>query len=283
MFTADSGLAVDALKEKAACYILERRLKHGGFCFYRLNEPSSADTYWAIAALKTLGIPFEDKNTIRFLKAFQHPDGAYESVYHAYYAIKGLCLLNEEPDRDPVSYILKNVKSYDVNRLPAGGASIFKGLYPAIDLSRSMDMDLGKTLREEISRFVLDYQKGSAGFGHSHATLIDTFHALAILAWLGYPIERLGAENFLTKCETPVFGFVNVPRTAPAFIEHIFAGISSSVVLSRKPRYIECCTEFVRGCQRRNGGFSRTTHGGIATLEYTFLAICILNSLNALE
>lgn len=283
MFTADSGPVVDALKEKAACYIMERRLTDGGFCFYRLNEPSGADTYWALASLKTLGVPFEDKNTIRFLKGFQHPDGSYASVYHAYYAIKGLRLLNEEPDSDPVSYILKNVKSHDVNRLPAGGASIFKGLYPAIDLIHSMDMDLGKTLKAKISRFVLGYQKDSTGFGHPHATLVDTFHALMILAWLGYPMERLGTEKFIKKCEHPVFGFVNVPRTAPAFIEHIFAGTSSSVVLSQKPRYIGRCTGFVEGCQCRNGGFSRTTHGGIATLEYTFLAVGILNSLNALE
>jgi hypothetical protein len=283
MFTADSGPAVDALKEKAACYIMKRHLKSGGFCFYRLNEPSGADTYWAMAALKTLGVPFENKNTICFLKGFQHPDGSYESVYHAYYAIKGLRLLNEEPAKNPVSYILKNVKSHDVNRLPTGGTSIFRGLYHAVGLTQAMGMDLGKKLRQEISRFVLSYQKDSAGFGHPHATLVDTFHALKILAWLGYPMERLETENFIKQCEHPVFGFVNVPRTAPAFIEHIFAGISSSVVLSRKPRYIESCTESVKGCQRRNGGFSRATHGGIATLEYTFLAVCILKTLKALE
>jgi hypothetical protein len=283
MFTAESSPVAGALIKKAACYILERHLKDGGFCFYRLNEPSGADTYWAIASLKALGVPFKDKNTVRFLKEFQHPDGSYESVYHAYYAIKGLWLLNEEPDSDPVSYILNNVRSHDVNRLPTGTASIFKGLYHVIDLSHLLKMTLGKTLKKEISRFVLRYQKDSAGFGHPHATLVDTCHALMILAWLGHPTERLGTENFIKKCESPVFGFVNVPRSAPAFIEHIFAGTSSSVVLSRKPRYIERCTEFATGCQRRNGGFSRTTHGGIATLEYTFLAVCTLNSLNALE
>ncbi|HOX95057.1 MAG TPA: prenyltransferase/squalene oxidase repeat-containing protein [Syntrophales bacterium] len=283
MFTADSDHVTDTLNEKAARYILERHLKEGGFCFYRMNEPSGADTYWAVAALETLGVPFKDKKTIRYLQGFQHPDGSYESVYHAYYAIKSLQLLDEEPDSYPVPYILKKAKIHDVNRMPAGGASIFKGLYHVIDLAYSLDMDLGRKLRQEIVRFVLRYQIDSTGFGHPHATLVDTFHALKILAWLGYPLDRLGTENFVKKCETPVFGFVNVPRTAPAFIEHIFAGTSSSVVLSRKSRYRGRCIDFISGCQRRNGGFSRTTHGGIATLEYTFLAVHTLKSLSAPE
>lgn len=283
MFTADSSSFADTLAEKAACYILKRYLKEGGFCFYRLNEPSGGDTYWAIAALEALGVPFTDKKTIRYLKGFQHSDGSYESVYHAYYAIKGLRLLNEEPASNPVPYILKNAKIHDVNRLPVGGASIFRGLYHVIDLAHSLDVNLGKKLRREIVCFVLGYQKDSAGFGHPHATLVDTFHALKILAWLGYPTDRLGTEKFIKKCENPVFGFVNVPRTAPAFIEHIFAGTLSSVVLSQKSRYTGRCIEFVTACQRRNGGFSRTTHGGIATLEYTFLAVHTLKSLNALE
>ncbi len=283
MFTADSDHVADTLNEKAARYILERHLKEGGFCFYRMNEPSGADTYWAVAALETLGVPFKDKKTIRYLQGFQHPDGSYESVYHAYYAAKGLRILNEETDRDPVSYIHKQIKTRDVNRLPAGAASIFKGLYPAVELCHLLKMDLDKTLRKEISSYVFGFQKDSAGFGHPYASLIDTFQALMILAWLGHPIGGLGAEHFIGSCENPVFGFVDVPSSAPAFIEHIDSGISSCVVLGRKPRYIERCAEFVQGCQRRNGGFSRTTNGGIATLEYTYMAVRILNILKALD
>jgi hypothetical protein len=37
-----------------------------------------------------------------------------------------------------------------------------------------------------------------------------------------------------------------------------------------------------RRCQTKNGGFSRTMHGGMATLEHTFYAVNGLKLLSAL-
>jgi hypothetical protein len=44
-------------------------------------------------------------------------------------------------------------------------------------------------------------------------------------------------------------------------------------LLARRPHYTKQCAAFVLNCQSRNGGFSRTPHGGIATMEDTWHAV----------
>jgi len=55
--------------------------------------------------------------------------------------------------------------------------------------------------------------------------------------------------------------------------------VLASHLLVRRPHYAKQCEAFVLNCQNRNGGFSRTPHGGIATMEDTWHAVHALRLL----
>jgi len=109
------------LRQRVIRYVLQRKFLSGVFCFYRLDEPSGSDTWHALSILDLLQEGFEDEATVAYLRRTQHPDGSYDSVYAAYYAIKSLALLGERPSLDPRPYVTANLDRYrfDVKRLPA--------------------------------------------------------------------------------------------------------------------------------------------------------------------
>ena len=270
---------VDVVKERTINYVTRCRCVEGGFCFYRLEEPNASDTYYALSILNLLGIDIEDNDTVFYLKNLQKKDGSYSSIYSAYYSIKSLLLLNEKPISSPRAYILNNINFYNVNKLPVEVISIFKPLWYLMDLCFRLKIELDDKLKRYLINFVLTFRNDDNGFGNTNSTLIETFQALSILNWLDYEIDSLGVKSFIKRCESPVYGFVNVPNTAPSFIEHIHAGVMVSNLLDYKPHYISQCVKFIMGCQNNNGGFSRGSIG-ISTLEYTYYAIESLANLS---
>lgn len=273
----------DRFRQGIENYVTQRRCRDGGFCFYRLEEPNGSDTYYALSILSLLGFEVKDEKTVAYLKDRQRTDGSYESTFQAYFCISALQLFNEVPAVDPSDYILSHLGIYDVNNLPAGGSSIFGRLFLLMELCCALKLPLPDDRSESLVSFVLQYQQEDKGFGHSYASLIETMQAVKILALLGYTLSTLRVEDFEPHCEDPVFGYVNVPRTSTAFLEHIHAGIELARLLSLKPRFADRCWEFVLNCQNRTRGFSRTTHGGIATLENTWLAVKTIYLLREVE
>jgi hypothetical protein len=265
----------ESIKERVVGYILERKCRDGGFCFYRLEEPNGADTYFSLAVLELLNISFRDPGTINYLKDVQHGDGGYESIPSAFYALKGLVLFSENPRHDPAGYIMRNLKSLKIStdQLPTGNTSVFKPIMLLIDLCRTLDYGINGALKDRIARLILRFQNADKGFGALQSTLIDTVIALKILKWLNCPIHELQAESFVKECEIPFCGFTNIPGTSLSFMEYVHAGIYISFLLSEKPRYLRQCEDFIRSCQKNNGGFSRSVQGSIATLEDTYYAI----------
>ena len=269
-------------ERRAADYVLTCRCKQGGFCFYMLDEPNGSDTYCALSTLRLLGADLNDDETVTYLHQMQKGDGSYESMYSAYFAIKSLQLLNEDPRYDPRAYITKNLRISHVDHLPPGVISIFKPMLYLIEVTSSMNVELDITFRTGILDFILQFKHDDHGFGYNYSTLIDTAQALSILNWLNYPIDSLGTTRFLSGCESEVYGFCNIPNTAPSFIEHVYAGILASTLVAYEPRYFSRCIEFILRCQNRNGGFARSSVG-IATLEYTYYAIYSLSLLSVLK
>lgn len=269
-------------ERRAADYVLTCRCKQGGFCFYMLDEPNGSDTYYALSTLRLLGADLNDDETVTYLHQMQKGDGSYESMYSAYFAIKSLQLLKENPRYDPRAYITKNLRISHVDHLPPGVISIFKPMLYLIEVTSSMNVELDTTFRTGILDFILQFKHDDHGFGYNYSTLIETSQALAILSGLNYPLESLGTSHFLTECESAVYGFSNIPNTAPSFIEHVYAGIRASTLMDYQPRYLNRCIEFILNCQNKNGGFSRSSRG-IATLEYTYHAIHSLSLLSVLN
>jgi hypothetical protein len=102
-----------------------------------------------------------------------------------------------------------------------------------------------------------------------------------MLKSLGQPIEELGADRFVRLCEVPFYGFTDIPHTTLSFLEYVHAGVLASHLIPRRPTYRDECEAFVQNCQNRNGGFSRTMQGGIATLENTWQGIHALSMLSS--
>ncbi|MFB3926148.1 MAG: prenyltransferase/squalene oxidase repeat-containing protein [Syntrophales bacterium] len=266
---------------KVIRYVLDRACEGGGFCFYKLEEPNGSDTFYALSVLKMLGQVFRDSKTVEYLKSMQNDDGSYENIFMAFYSIKSLGILNVNPALEPTSYLQSHIKTYDIYLLPAEVTSIFKQMHILMDLCSSLGIRLDEHKKLSITDFILKYQNIDCGFGSPYSNLIETAQALQILRWLDYPVESTLARNFIVKCKNPVFGFVNVPGTSPSFLEYVHAGATASFILSHHPEYLAQCIEFIRACQNSNGGFSRATHTGIATLEDTYYAIhslCLLTA-----
>lgn len=264
-------------------YVLERKCPSGGFCFYRLDEPNGSDTWHALSVLDILEVKFEDSATVAYLKGMQRPDGSYDSVYAACFAIKSLALLDAKPSLDPRPFMLRNLERYrfDAKRLPAEVIFLFNRTSYLVDLCATLEIDADGSLRDNMVDFILGFQNEDGGFGYRFSSLLDTARALAMLKSLGRPIGELGTEGFIRLCEVPFCGFTDVPRTTLSYLEYVHAGILASFLVSRRPAYLESCAAFLRSCQSVNGGFSRTVQGGIATLENTWLAVHALTMLSS--
>lgn len=272
----------DDFRSRVIRYVLERRCRPGGFCFYKLEEPNGSDTWHALSILDHLHVRFEDKATVAYLRGTQHPDGSYDSIDAAYYAIKSLAILGENPSLDPRPYVVGNLDHYrfDVERLPAEVISMFKRTSCLVDLYGALAMDADGPLRDNMVEFILGFQNDDGGFGHLGSTLLETARALAMLRSLRHPLADLGAGTFIRQCEVPFYGFTDIPRTTLSFLEYVHAGVLASFLISRKPTYLEPCAAFIRNCQNLNGGFSRTMQGGIATLENTWHGVHALTMLS---
>jgi len=186
--------------------------------------------------------------------------------------------MGEAPDHDPKEYILKNLKTYSVDRVPPEKGSIFRKMAYMVEICSLVSIKIDKRVREEIKRFVIKYSNEDAGFGYENSTLTETMHALSILEELKVEYPRRNVRRFVETCRDPIYGFVNVPNASISAIEYIYAGVQLSERL--RCRYdTRRCIEFIDGCQRENGGFSRVPTGGIATIENTYYAIASLSQI----
>ncbi len=257
-------------------YVLSCQCHSGGFCFYRLEEPNGSDTYFALAILNLLGKTVDSSVTRRFLKSSQKSDGTYDNLYQAFYAIRGLGFMNESPSFDPRPYIGTLIR-----RFPVENATLetqLRRLNLLTDLCDKLGIQISPQRREPIVEFILSYQNKDRGFGSPFSTLLCTSYAVTCLDKLKHSVSPLGVIKFLQACENPIHGFLNVPDTAPSFLEHLLSGIIISRTLGYTPRYTETCRRFITHCQSSNGGFARAPKG-LPSLQDTYHAVLALTLL----
>lgn len=268
-------------RETTIRYIMKRRCESGGYCFYRLDEPNAGDTFYALASLAILqALPRGDEATRTYLHSFQQPDGSFTNVNVGHAVIRSLALAGERPAANPSAWILSSLQPPDATGRPVESSSLFEPLFQLTALCRLLRIGIPESKRDEIKNAVYRYRHGEGGFGYPRSTIIETAHALAVLAVTGDSSDPAPAEKFLQSCEDPVYGFLAVPGARPPFLEHIHTGILACSVLGYRPVVLEQCGEFIRKCCRENGGYVRSVFGGSATLENTYFA---LDSLRMLE
>lgn len=271
------------VRERLIAYTAARRCRGGGYCFYRLEEPSGADTLYALSIYAFLGVPRGDETTRQYLQHLQRSDGSYESAFSAFFALKGLALMGEQPVLDPSEYLLDQIEQYRFisSLAPSDVQSPFKKLLCVVESLVLAGADVLAHTQEKVLDYLESFKKTGGGYGMERATLLDTWHVLSILCHVRQCGDDGAIRTFIESCEDPGSGFVGVPGSSLTSIEHIHAGVSSSRLLSRKPAYLHTCLDFVRFCQRNNGGFARSIGGGIATLENSYHAAAVYADVSA--
>jgi len=271
-------------REETLRYIRDRRCASGGYCFYRLDEPNANDTFHALASLAILGALRNDDDATRsYLHSFQYPDGSFSNANVGFAVIRSLLLLGEQPHIDPAGWVLSILVLPGDSTRPVESSSFFEDLYFLTILTRLLGIAIPADKKTTIITAVLSCQHPDTGFGHPRSTMIETGHALTILADLSYPLSSTGSAEFLKNCEDPAYGFLAVPGSKPAYLEHIHAGVVACSVLGyHSPVFLQC-EGFIRKCCRENGGYVRSVFGGSSTLENTYLALDALSLIGHME
>ena len=182
--------------------------------------------------------------------------------------------MEETPRVDPSGYLMKQIQHYRFfsNLAPSDVRTPLKKLLFLVESMVLSDMEIAAQIRGNVSVYLDSLKKPDGGFGMERATLVDTWYAISILSQLHCRFDVDEVETFINACEEPESGFVGIPGSSLSSIEAIHAGIAASRTLSRKPVYLDRCLDFIRYCQRNNGGFARSSGGGIATLENSHYA-----------
>lgn len=264
-------------------YIDKRQIKEDGgigYSFVKDLPPNIKDTFFALSCLKMIEATSPDHKIVRFLSSYGEFD-----FYGAYYATKCLKLVgakmqiqdgmlrwsfegNERvmPYRVPSTPLIRYLK-YEV--YGEYGSSIFSSplsaLLKRIELQEpNISPSLIKSLLTLLSSGRLDIM-----------TAYMVLEILNVINMQGHPVSipstaSNGIRQFLSRCTTRK-GYVANPTSNSVSLETTYAG-------HRIARYIGLpdplgIIGFIDELQNENGGFRRTTFGGISTLESCYLAL----------
>jgi len=277
----DSGTMVSkgSWRENVINYVLVRQNQDGGYAFAKGLESNVQDTYYALAILHLLGAPFLNiQRTIRWL----HDYSAY-NIYEHYYMVETLRLCSEPPSkhlRDFIESLIVSHREFGTIDAYAEIASEFEMTFMVTEIVNILGVKLDK---DNMIKRLLQYKNEEGGFGaHGHSNSNSTYHAVASLFNLGYPVRSLkDTLAFIRSCEKPTGGFTVVPNTSPPYMEHAYYGVSTLDLLGENAKYPEKTAKFVFRCQNPNGGFARSDLG-ISTFEDTFYAVTILQKIGKL-
>jgi len=270
-------------RETTIQYITERRCASGGYCFYRLDEPNAGDTFFALASLAILdALPQNDRATLGYLRSFQQPDGSFPNANVGHAVIRSLAFLGEHPVTNPSGWILSSMIVPRGTARPVESVSLFEPLYQLTSICRHLDIPVPQEKKEELLHCVYSFRFANGGYSQPVPAIMETAHALAILAAVDPETDLRPAFQFVKQYEDPEYGFLSIPGSRPSFLENIHAGILACSVLGYQSPMLGASEAFIRKCLRENGGYVRSVFGGSATLENTFLALDALAMIRAL-
>ncbi|ADC64336.1 Prenyltransferase/squalene oxidase [Ferroglobus placidus DSM 10642] len=259
-------------------FVLARKNPDGGFAFCKPLQSTLPETFYAIFILKTIGerIPEEGK-IVKFLKRSIRDD-----AYSIYWTYKSLSLLEKElPDRS--DFILEKlkeaIKAKRSGEIRAGGITATYSfampnvLREVFMLSEALRL-LGMEVPKFVSSFVKNFEK-NGGFGLKRPNLEETYYCLSVL---GFGNKR--NLEFILKHENSE-GFVKFPQSYPPYVEDTFYALSCLKILGYKYKNRKI-VDWIAILQNADGGFRRSTYGGISTLENSFYAVASLKLLEEL-
>jgi len=262
-------------------YVVSRQNMDGGYAFCQGLESNAQDTYYGLAILELLGVAFPNfEKTVEWLHSFTPYD-----LYSHYYLAKALRICREEPDMEKLRGFILSLPVVHgglmVDSVYIEAASELLPVYMALELAGLADV---KVDRDKLIDRLLGFKNPDGGFGVGHySSLNATYHAVASLHSLGFPVRSLGETiSYVRACEKPSGGFTATPRSYGVYMEHTYYGISILNLMGENPRFPEETATFIFNCQNSNGGFARSNLG-ISTFEDTFYAVNTLKKIGKLK
>lgn len=284
----------------AAAYVSGRQSPSGGFCFYRygpLEEPSLADTYYAVSALKLCDRDVPHALQVADFVSQERLWGLTYLYFHAF-TLERLGLAGRVsagaiaqidaltitlPDRsraassqDRSGWLESVRKTIRLQQRFGAGAHSTQTqsvaqTEPAVPAD-PVPVLLQRDRHAPVARYIRDVIAG--GELGVRVNLWDTYRALAIAVLLG--IRAMAATvSFVDALQQPPFGFLMAPRAAMASLEVLHAGTCCCTFLGLPIRHAREVIEFVLACQGADGGFALAP-SSLPNLERTYHALQIL-------
>lgn len=266
--------------KRVLAYVTVRQNSDGGYNFCQGIESGAQDTYYALAIFDILDFPKPSiEATVRWLRVFPA-----DNIYGYFYVAKGLILGGGQVDDALVSRVL-------ALRRPHGGFgeidvdieaySEFESTYMATEILRELKVAFDQ---EPTIRWLLGHLNPDGGFGaRGYSNLVSTFHAVASLDNLSYPVRQLDSTlRYVRLCEKRDGGFTAVPEVTLPYLQDIYSGISILALMGETCTYPKATRDIVLGLQNSNGGFRRSIELGISTFEDTYYALSVLHRLGTI-
>ncbi len=258
-------------------YVLARRMEDGGFTFCHPLPSSLPETFYATYVLRSLDVPFDFVRTTKFLKS-----RIKKEIYSIYYVYKTLDLLGEKlPDFGKFLYKrLFNVlnRGSDRDIFISGGTTASysfdsPNILKSICLVSSSINLLGLSIPRKIKVFIRSFliQK------MYNLGLREIYFCLATLD--GGIKERAKLLDYVLAHECESGGFSKRPGGYPPYIEDTYYALSCLRMLGYSFPSVQTeqtLRQYLLSLQNKDGGFRRSIHGGISTLEYTYFAVAAL-------
>jgi len=275
----ETKVSMGSLIDRVINYVSVRQNEDGGYAFAQGLESNAQDVYYGLAILHLLEAPFPNiQKTINWLQDF-----SADNINGHYYVAQVLRLCGQPLNKQLQEFMMTFLASHrEFGTVDAYVeiASEFEVTFMVTEIANILRMKLNK---DHIVKGLLRYKNDDGGFGaHGHSNLNSTYHAVASLSNLSYPVRSLkDTLAFVRSCEKPTGGFTVVPNTFPPYMEHVYYGVSTLNLLGERANYPEETAKFVLKCQNPNGGFARSDLG-LSTFEDTFYAVTVLRKIGKL-
>ena len=264
---------------RVAGYVESCRVADGGYFFAQISPASAQDTFFALACLRLLGREPQDVAGVkRWVEEWRRTPSNVASVHGVYLLCGLLEELGEGLDSSrPYAWLVADSEN-SVGGFGAyedvyvESASELQATYEAVSVLRR----LGCALKlERIERFLRRFRQPDGGLGLHRSTLPSTYHACATLAQLpdsGPLMEGAGLYLQRRAQEWDVY-----------FLDDVYWLVQGLSLTGGAAPFASQAATHVLACQRPQGGFARAPVIGIPTLEHTYYALQVLDSVGLLR
>jgi len=264
---------------RVAGYVESCCVPDGGYFFAQISPASAQDTYFALACLRLLGQEPQDVAGVkRWVEEWRRTPSNVASV-HGVYLLCGLLEELGEGLDSPRPYARLVADSEN----SAGGFGAYENVYVESASELQVTYEAVSVLtrlgcppnHERVESFLRRFRQPDGGFGLHRSTLPSTYHACASLAHLPDPASLMeGAGAYLQRC---------AQRWDVYFLDDVYWLVQGLSLTGGAAPFASQAATHVLACQRPRGGFARAAVIGIPTLEHTYYALQVLDSVGLLS